>query len=414
MGKFSRLGNDLYEGNVSIDFVGRPWRWYTISAVLIVLAFVGLFVRGLNLGVEFQGGTEFKVDVPSSLVNQKTVDELRTAVAGAGVKGADNPIVNTSGSQSLLVRTESLSNDAAVEVANVISEKTGVDAKTKISTNDVGASWGRQVAERAIQGLVVFVVGVILFIWAYFREWKASVGAIVALFHDILITVGIYALSGFEVTPATVTGFLTILGFSLYDTVVVFDKIRENTADMRASRKSYAQLANLAVNQTLVRSINTSIVALLPVGAILYVGVTTLGSGSLKDLALALFIGMAIGAYSSIFIAPSVLVQLKSREKAVSEADRRAKARAKRDADRYANVPSFSEGMPVRDGEDAEAGVTEDLEDAAVESATRPRPRVQEGLGSGREVPEPKRPVEESKSAHRNQPTRQPRSKRTK
>ena len=238
MGKFSRLGNDLYEGNVSIDFVRRAWRWYAISAVLILLALIGLFVRGLNLGVEFQGGTEFKVDVPSSIVNQKTVDEVRTAVAGAGVDGAENPIVNTSGSQSLLVRTESLSNDDSVEVANVIAESTGVDAKTKVSTNDVGASWGRQVAERAIQGLIVFVVGVILFIWAYFREWKASAGAIVALFHDILITVGIYALSGFEVTPATVTGFLTILGFSLYDTVVVFDKIRENTADMRSSRKS--------------------------------------------------------------------------------------------------------------------------------------------------------------------------------
>jgi len=228
-----------------------------------------------------------------------------------------------------------------------------------------------------------------------------------------LITVGIYSLSGFEVTPATVTGFLTILGFSLYDTVVVFDKIRENTADMRSSRKSYAELANLAVNQTLVRSINTSIVALLPVGAILYVGVSTLGSGSLKDLALALFIGMAIGAYSSIFIAPSVLVQLKSREKAVTEADRRAKARAKRDADRYANVPSFSEGMPARNSGDAEADMEEVAEEVAQSGVTL-RPSAREAQGAGREVPEPKRPVEESKSAHRNQPNRQPRSKRTK
>ncbi|MEZ5159996.1 MAG: protein translocase subunit SecF [Marmoricola sp.] len=325
MGKFSRLGNDLYEGNVSVDFVHRPWRWYALSGIFIVLAFTGLFFRGLNLGVEFQGGTEMKIDVPSSMVNQKTVDEVRTAVAGAGVTGAESPIVNTSGSQGLLVRTEQLSNKEAVKVAEVIAEVTNVDPKTKISTNDVGASWGKQVADRAIQGLIVFVVGVILFIWAYFREWKFSAGAIVALFHDILITVGIYALSGFEVTPATVTGFLTILGFSLYDTVVVFDKVRENTKDMRSSRRSYADLANLAVNQTLVRSINTSIVALLPVAAILYVGVTTLGSGSLKDLALALFIGMATGAYSSIFIAPSVLVQLKSREKEVSEQDRRAK-----------------------------------------------------------------------------------------
>ncbi len=409
MGKFSRLGNDLYEGNVSIDFVSRPWRWYAISGIFILMAFAGLFLRGLNLGVEFQGGTEIKVDVPSSMVNQKTVDEIRSAVAEAEVKGAESPVVNTSGSSSILVRTESLSNDDAVRVAEVIGKTTGVDPKTKISTNDVGASWGRQVADRAIQGLIVFVVGVILFIWAYFREWKASVGAIVALFHDILITVGIYALSGFEVTPATVTGFLTILGFSLYDTVVVFDKVRENTKDMRASRRSYAELANLAVNQTLVRSINTSIVALLPVAAILYVGVTTLGSGSLKDLALALFIGMATGAYSSIFIAPSVLVQLKSREKAVTEADRRAKARAKRDADRYANVPAFTEGMPTR--EPALDDDPEPVEHQAPTRVVRPGGGVQ---GAGREVPEPKRPVEESKSANRNQPTRQPRSKRNK
>ncbi|HRV68757.1 MAG TPA: protein translocase subunit SecF [Marmoricola sp.] len=413
MGKFSRLGNDLYEGNVSVDFVHRPWRWYALSGIFIVLAFTGLFFRGLNLGVEFQGGTEMKIDVPSSMVNQKTVDEVRTAVAGAGVTGAESPIVNTSGSQGLLVRTEQLSNKEAVKVAEVIAEVTNVDPKTKISTNDVGASWGKQVADRAIQGLIVFVVGVILFIWAYFREWKFSAGAIVALFHDILITVGIYALSGFEVTPATVTGFLTILGFSLYDTVVVFDKVRENTKDMRSSRRSYADLANLAVNQTLVRSINTSIVALLPVAAILYVGVTTLGSGSLKDLALALFIGMATGAYSSIFIAPSVLVQLKSREKEVSEQDRRAKARAKRDADRYANVPAFAEGMPVGEAAAGEP-VEEGMEARISQPQSRPSQSGRPVAGAGREVPEPKRPVEESKSANRNQPTKQPRSKRNK
>ncbi len=148
----------------------------------------------------------------------------------------------------------------------------------------------------------------VLFIWAYFREWKMSVAAIVALAHDVVITVGIYAVSGFEVSPATVTGLLTILGFSLYDTVVVFDKVRENTKNLRSKRMTYAEAANLAVNQTLVRSINTSIVALIPVGAILYVGAFQLGNGSLKDLALALFVGMAAGTYSSIFIATPLLV----------------------------------------------------------------------------------------------------------
>ncbi len=189
----------------------------------------------------------------------------------------------------------------------------------------------------------------VLLIWAYFREWKMSVAAIVALVHDLLITIGVYALSGFEVTPATVTGILTILGFSLYDTVVVFDKVRENTKNLARTRQTYGEAANLAVNQTLVRSINTSLVALLPVGAILYVGVVSLGSGALKDLALALFVGMAAGTYSSIFIATPLLVQLKEREKGVSEANARLKARRRKEVDRYASVPTFAEDMPLVD-----------------------------------------------------------------
>ncbi len=188
------------------------------------------------------------------------------------------------------------------------------------------------------------------FIWAYFREWKMSVGALVALAHDVIITVGIYALSGFEVTPATVTGILTILGFSLYDTVVVFDKVRENTRNLARSHQTYGEAANLAVNQTLVRSINTSIVALLPVGALLYVGVVTLGSGALKDLALALFVGMAAGLYSSVFIATPLVVQLKEMEPGVKAGDARARRHSKRkEADRFANVPAFSEDMPIMD-----------------------------------------------------------------
>ena len=256
----------------------------------------------------------------------------------------------------------------------------------------------------------MFLVLVVLFIWAYFREWKMSVAAIVALAHDIVITIGVYALSGFEVTPATVTGLLTILGFSLYDTVVVFDKVRENTKNLRQSRRTYAELANLAVNQTLVRSINTSIVALLPVGAILYVSVVTLGSGALKDLSLALFVGMAAGAYSSIFIATPLAVQLKSNEKEITQQDARAKARARRDVDRYADVPSFTDDMPVRDEDD-------DFDHPEAEETTeRPAraPRRPEASGSGRVVPTSKKPLGGTGSAGRAQPTRQPRSKRNK
>ncbi|MGH3308314.1 MAG: protein translocase subunit SecF, partial [Nocardioides sp.] len=255
-------------------------------------------------------------------------------------------------------------------------------------------------------GLSVFLVLVVLFIWAYFRQWKMSLAALVALAHDVIITIGIYALSGFEVSPATVTGLLTILGFSLYDTVVVFDKVRENTADLRSSRQTYAEAANLAVNQTLVRSINTSIVALIPVGCILYVGVVQLGTGSLKDLALALFVGMAAGVYSSIFIATPLLAHLKSRESEVLLAEKRAKARRRAMADRYAAVPAFTEDMPVAD----EPEVDSDRPATVPGEPTPARPP--EASGRGRVAPSAHGPVQKSAASGRQQPTRQPRSKR--
>jgi preprotein translocase subunit SecF len=309
MGKFSRLGNDLYNGHRSIDFVGRKWLWYAVSAVIVLLAVGGLAFKGLNFGIEFTGGAQYSVATTAS---QDTADKLRETVAATGVPNAASPIVTTSGSNAILVQTEPLTEAESAEVVDAIVQVTGVDPQDGISQTEIGASWGKEVAQRSLVGLLVFLVLVVLFIWAYFREWKMSVAAIVALVHDVVITIGIYALSGFEVSPATVTGVLTILGFSLYDTVVVFDKVRENTRNLRERGTTYAAQANLAVNQTLVRSVNTSIVALIPVGALLYVGAVQLGSGALKDLALALFVGMAAGAYSSIFIATPLLVQLKS------------------------------------------------------------------------------------------------------
>ncbi len=412
MGKMSRLGNALYEGDVSIDFVGRKWLWYAISSVIILVAVAGLYFKGLNFGIEFEGGVEYNVSVPAGEVTQDNVDKIRDAVAGTGIDAASSPIVNTSG-ESIRAQTEEMSNAQAAQVTEAIAEAVGVDREDDISTQEVGASWGEQVAERALLGLAVFLVLVVLFIWAYFREWKMSVGALVALAHDVVITVGVYALSGFEVTPATVTGVLTILGFSLYDTVVVFDKVRENTRNLRQSRRTYAELANLAVNQTLVRSINTSIVALLPVGVILYVGTVMLGTGALQDLALALFVGMAAGAYSSIFIATPLAVQLKSHEKEITQQDARAKARARRDVDRYADVPVFTEDLPVRDsGDGFDPDVPEEHDDDT-EPAAAPRRRP-EASGSGRVVPSTKKPLRDSGSSGRTQPTRQPRSKRGK
>jgi preprotein translocase subunit SecF len=196
-----------------------------------------------------------------------------------------------------------------------------------VSTQVIGPSWGEQITQKALTGLAVFLVLIVVYLSITF-EWRMAVAALVALFHDVFITVGIYSLSGFEVTPATVIGVLTILGYSLYDTVVVFDKVKENTRGIQTSSKmTYSEAANLAVNQTLVRSINTSVVGLLPVASLLFVGAYVLGAGTLKDLALALFVGIAVGTYSSIFIATPVLAQLKEREPAMAALAKRVNAR---------------------------------------------------------------------------------------
>jgi len=420
MSKLSNIGHALYQGKVSIDFVGRKWLWYSISAGIVLLALFGLLGKGLNLGIEFKGGVEYRVVMGSGQATQANVTKIRDAVAreagDAGIDAAKAPVVNTSGANTIRIQTEPLNNNQADDISTVIQKAAGVTQRS-VSQDEIGATWGKQVADRALLGLVVFLVLVMLFIWAYFREWKMSIAAIVALAHDLLITVGVYALSGFEVTPATVTGILTILGFSLYDTVVVFDKVRENTKNLVRTRQTYAEAANLAINQTLVRSINTSIVALLPVGALLYVGVVSLGSGALKDLALALFVGMAAGAYSSIFIATPLLVQLKELEPGVKAGDARTlRHRNRKTVDRYASVPTFSEDLPMQDDPDAEPADPRDpdrdpvaAEENGVHATTPSRPaRFTAGERSA------SRPVSPSASAKRAQPSRKPRSQRGK
>ncbi|MFI2708270.1 protein translocase subunit SecF, partial [Nocardioides sp. CER28] len=283
----------------------------------------------------------------------------------------------------------------------------------QISPSSIGASWGQEVAQRALIGVGVFLVLVMLFIGLYFREWKMSLAALAALFHDIVITMGVYSLSGFSVTPSAVTGLLAILGFSLYDTVVVFDKIRENTRNLRESRTTYAEAANLAVNQTLARSINTGIVALIPIGAILYVSAVQLGASSLKDLALAQFVGMAAGVFSSVWVAPRILVHLKSNESDVKLAEKRARARARAQADRYASVPTFKEDMPVAD--EAPRELDEDLELEVDTTPSRPRSdTTATRLGQGRTAPPARGPLRQSGASGRQQPTRQSRSERGK
>ncbi|MBA3311318.1 MAG: protein translocase subunit SecF [Nocardioidaceae bacterium] len=361
MSKAAQLGARLYRGDVSIDFVGRRKTWYLASLLIVLVALAALVFRGLNFGIEFRGGVEFNAQIADPSTK---VEEVTDAVVATEIEAAANPVVVSSGTDAIRVQTEPLTTDERDAVAAAIGDA----GATEVNPTSIGPTWGATIAEKALLGLLVFVVLVVLFIWAYFREWRMSVSAIVALAHDVLITVGVYALTGFEVTPATVTGLLTILGYSLYDTVVVFDKVRENTRGINTStRHTYSQAANLAVNQTLVRSINTSIAALLPVGAILYVGAFQLGSGPLKDLALALFVGMAAGAYSSIFIATPLLAQLKMREPAMVAQSKRVTARRTASERDQARAAEKSAATADDGASPAPAGAV------ATQAAARPR-----------------------------------------
>lgn len=319
----SGIGNfaqGLYSGRVSYNFVERRKLWYTISGIILAITLGSLIFRGLNLGIEFRGGSEFQVPQASCSVDQAQ-QATNSVVEGQAV-------VTVLGDGTLRIQTQNVTPVESDQVTKALGEACNVKpADIKIQL--VGPTWGSDVSKKALQGLIVFLILVTIFLSIYF-EWKMAIAALVALAHDLIITIGVYSLLGFEVTPATAIGVLTILGYSLYDTVVVFDKVKENTRGVLGqSRLTYAEAANLAVNQTLIRSINTSIVALLPVGAILFVGAGLLGAGTLKDLALALFVGMAAGTYSSICVATPLLAQLKDREPEVQALKRRVEARRK-------------------------------------------------------------------------------------
>lgn len=326
---FAQWGNDLYTGRRSYDIVGRRKIWFTISTVLVILSAIFLVKPGLNPGIEFRGGSEFVVSGVAQDDQQLAIDTV------LAVAPNEEPKVTTVGDDSLRIQTSTLTNDQVEEVKSSLATAYNVPEATNVTSSFIGPSWGADVSKKAITGILVFLVFVTIVMTIYFRNWRMAVAALIALFHDLIITVGVYAAVGWEVTPATVIGFLTILGYSIYDTVVVFDKVRENTADtLDQTRFTYAEKANLAVNQTLVRSINTSVVALLPVSAILFVGAFILGAGTLRDIALALFVGMLIGTFSSIFLATPFEVVLRQQEAPIREHTRKVlAARAARVAD---------------------------------------------------------------------------------
>ena len=309
MAKLSGIGGRLYRGETSFNFIGKRKIWYSFSSLLILASAATLFTQGLHLGIEFKGGSSFTVTSANA-----SVSSAESAVTEAGI--TSQIIVQKIGNDKVRVQTNALTSVQQTAVEDKLATKFGVSVDS-IDSQIIGPSWGAEITRKALYGLFGFLIVVMLYLAMAF-ESKMAIAAIIAVIHDVFITVGIYALVGFEVTPATVIGFLTILGYSLYDTVVVFDKVRENTRGIAANGKStYSQAANLAVNQTLVRSFNTSFIALLPVGSILFVGAGLLGAGTLKDLSLALFIGLATGTYSSIFIATPILAALREREPAM-------------------------------------------------------------------------------------------------
>jgi preprotein translocase subunit SecF len=322
MSRIGEVGSRLYRGEVSVNFVGKKRTWYSISGAILLISVAALLIHGLNFSVDFKGGAVFQFTAPAASQAQ-----VSTAVTDAGVAGAIVQQLSGKLGNSWQVQTRTLSNAETNNVQSSLISHLHLNA-TKISTQFVGPSWGSQISGKALEALIAFLIVIVIYLTIAF-EWKMAVAAFVALIHDLVIATGVYALTGFQVSPATIIGLLTILGYSLYDTVVVFDKVRENTAGLLSgARSSYSQAANLALNQTLVRSINTSLIALLPVAAILFVGGGLLGAGELKDLALVLFVGMLSGTYSSIFIATPVLADLKEREPQYQALAKRVSVRA--------------------------------------------------------------------------------------
>jgi preprotein translocase subunit SecF len=301
----------MYRGGTSFDFVGRKRWWFAVSTVIIVLGIVAISVRGLNLGIDFKGGSSWEVNA-----SNVTVAQVTSAVEADGLQ---QPVVQILGNKTVQVQ-DSLNGHTTAQQA-VINTKViatlaqlGHTTPQQVSTSHVGPTWGGNITNRALIALIVFFVAVVIYISFRF-EPKMALAAFIAMVHDLLVTIGIYALAGFQVTPDTVVAVLTILGYSLYDTVVVFDRVRDNAQSLTASgRMTYSDMVNLSMNQTLARSINTSLVAILPVLAVLVVGAEILGALTLLNYGLALFVGLLSGAYSSIFIAAPVLAMLKERE----------------------------------------------------------------------------------------------------
>ena len=300
----------LYNGETTIDFSGRRWWGFGVSIALLVITVVSLLFQGLNLGIDFKGGVAWEAPATKEL----TIESAREVLESNDVETANAKIQTLGSGDGERIRIQV--GEQTLEVRDAVqadlAAKSGVDS-LEVSVSNVSSSWGRSITEKAIRALLVFFLLVSLYIaWRF--EWKMAVAAIAAMAHDVAVSVGAYSLLGFEVTPATVIAFLTILGFSLYDTIVVFDKVKDNADRYAAQRVSYADITNVSMNQVLMRSLNTSFAAVLPVLSLLVLGAGVFGAVALQEFALALFVGLLTGAYSSIFIATPLLTIMKERE----------------------------------------------------------------------------------------------------
>ncbi|MEU6006415.1 protein translocase subunit SecF [Streptomyces sp. NPDC047453] len=370
MSKLGNLGARLHHGEVGYDFIKNRKIWYGISILITITAILGLAVRGLNMGIEFQGGAVFTTPKHMSASVAQAESYAHDAASGA------ETIVQKLGDGTLRIQIAGIETGKSDQIKESLAKDLKVNPE-HINADLVGPSWGEQIANKAWQGLGIFMVLVVIYLAIAF-EWRMALAALVALIHDLTITTGVYALVGFEVTPGTVIGLLTILGYSLYDTVVVFDSLKEQTKDItRQTRWTYSEIANRSINGTLIRSINTTVVALLPVAGLLFIGGGVLGAGMLNDISLSLFVGLAAGAYSSIFIATPLVADLKELEPQMKALKKRVLAKRAQAAAQGEPLEAESAGVTADDD-------TEDPEDATPAVVGPRNQPASRGRGRGR------------------------------
>lgn len=369
----------LYHGDNHYKMMDYRPRWYMFSISMALISICGMLIVGFNLGIEFSGGSQF--DAPVS--RDVSINDVRRSVEETGVEVASAQ--EFADGARYLIRTEVVDDEQSLEIRELLASELGATVD-EVGVSEVSSSWGASVSEKAVTALIVFLVAVSLYLWWRYEQ-KMAITSIAGLLHNLVFTAGIYAIVGFEVTPGTIIGMLTILGYSLYDTVVVFDKIDENTRNLFAqSKNNYKDEANLAVNQTLMRSINTSIIGLLPVAGLLFVGVGIMGVGTLKDLALVLFVGMLTGGFSSLFLSTPLLIDMRNREPAIRDHNRKvaAKRAAQAESSQAADESAADDLDDAEEVSDDEPAETKEKVLSSVSSAPRPGARSGSGKRSNK------------------------------